>query len=567
MPLTRRELLAAAAAVPLSERQGGWGPRWDREVIQAAAERLRGLNGPRESLEYALMLLELGGSTNLERASSAVDRVLEGSDPAAFGVLHLTIEFRHGARLDSPLRSRVREAIRRAVAAVRQRNTPATGTSAAAETAFVTLAAAELFSDAELARYAGGYLTGLARAIDRTGSFAEYNSPSRTQSLIANLTRLRMFVKDQQACALARRIEDRAWLHLSKHWHAPTGKLAGPISVCDEGETDRPAWLQKALPGALALLDFDEIRAANVPGEVGILELSCPAKYEGAFRSVGTAHEHREVFAVAPSGVLPLQGATWLEGDFCLGSVNAGKLHPTTRPLLAYWTGIDDESPHYLRPRLLKDDADAPEAVLYCVQYNRYILGLATFCTADGETVFTCSRLRLRFEMAGVPENAPMLVNHEPADPGEFPAGSRIAVDLGGTYLWLKAIGAACGEPAGRLSIARENGMLTASIELLNSRERREIRRPAVAYAAFALTMQSPSSYLLTDFDEIMRVPPIQVSREGSADVAWDTPDGAIGLTASVQPRPIQTVDRIFREIIHGKPAPLVRLSDEKLVP
>jgi hypothetical protein len=109
--------------------------------------------------------------------------------------------------------------------------------------------------------------------------------------------------------------------------------------------------------------------------------------------------------------------------------------------------------------------------------------------------------------------------------------------------------------------------VFTASIELLDSHERREIRRPAVAYAAFALGMRNPSNYMLADFDEIMRVPLIQVSREGSANIAWDAPDGALGLTASIQPRPIQMMDRMFLEPIDGKPVPLVRLSDERLVP
>jgi len=88
---------------------------------------------------------------------------------------------------------------------VRRRNVAMSYTNIAVMGAFVTLAAAEMLGDANLAAYAPDRLRRFARAVDETGGFAEYNSPTYTHVTIANLTRLRMLVRDEDSRALGRR--------------------------------------------------------------------------------------------------------------------------------------------------------------------------------------------------------------------------------------------------------------------------------------------------------------------------------------------------------------------------
>ncbi len=107
--------------------------------------------------------------------------------------------------------------------------------------------------------------------------------------------------------------------------------------------------------------------------------------------------------------------------------------------------------------------------------------------------------------------------------------------------------------------------MLTASIDLLNTRETRVIRWPGVAYAAFALAMQNADTGLLADLDEIMRLPRVVVSPDGTATMVWEV--GVLGLTAPVRVAPAEVQDRVFRESVGGKPVPIVRLSEERLAP
>jgi hypothetical protein len=101
--ITRRELCAGAAAVlpAFPASSPGWTPAWDRALIDAAAasqeqawdpaERLvkRRLGGDysyhsglrsavvhptRESLDYALLMLEAGGDARARRAEQAIAR-------------------------------------------------------------------------------------------------------------------------------------------------------------------------------------------------------------------------------------------------------------------------------------------------------------------------------------------------------------------------------------------------------------------------------------------------------------------------------------------------------------
>jgi hypothetical protein len=329
----------------------------------------------------------------------------------------------------------------------------------------------------------------------------------------------------------------------------------------------------------LPLVRFEELARANVPGEVGILNYRCPADLSGPFLSLGVAHQHRELFQAAPEGVRPVHGTTWLANDFCLASVNRGNFWVQSRPLVAYWGGAERPA-RSLQARVLKDDYDFASALLYSVQEEGYVIGVVTFRHPGGDKhpsldpvvdgQFRCSRLRLRFDLAGVPGNAPILVNREAADLGEYPPGGTVSVDVGGTWFWLHSLGARCGDPAGRLSLEREDGLLTISIDFLNGREPRTIRWPQTAYSAFLLAMREPGErgdHTLDAFDRQLMSYPMELRDNGShVRLEWNTPAGLLELESGVRAAGITEMDRAFRERLKDAPVPIVRLSDEKLV-
>lgn len=555
----------------------------------------------RDSLDYALLLLEADAKS--ERARAILDRILklQEADPESkwyglwgyyleepapkmspadwnwadfLGALLLEIEFRRGASLDAASRQRVKAAIRHAAYSVRRRNVAMTYTNIAVQGTFVTLAAAEVLDDADLLKYAKERLVRFARTVDETGSFTEYNSPTYANVTLANLTRIRMFVKDAEAIALARRIEDRAWLHLSRHWHEPTRQLAGPMSRCYSTDIGQPAWIQKALGGGVPFVEFEEIRTAGIPGEVARLDYRCPSEPAARFVSFGVARQHRELFAAASAAGVAVQGTTYLGSQFCLGSVNQGSFWVQSRPLVAYWGGLERPA-RAMQVRVLKDDYDFASALLYSTQEDGFVLGSVAFRSPGGDKHpsldpvkdgrFTCSRLRLRFDFSGLPFNAPFLVDGREPQPGVRMDGNRVAIDVGGVQVWIRNAGAVFGKPATGLSVEQEGGLLTVSIDFINSPEPRTQAWPGTAYGAFALIMLNAAESLAR-FDEIAAGLPFAAEAGETLRIGWSTPDGILSLEAPTRVGEVAALNRSFAELRGSKPVEVRRLSNEPLV-
>ncbi|MBL8230927.1 MAG: hypothetical protein JNL98_20705 [Bryobacterales bacterium] len=279
----------------------------DAEYRYHTALRSQTAHPTRDSLDYALLLLEAGGDTNLNRAKAIIERVISlqvtdaadtwygiwgwyMEEPPAkmvpadrnwadfLGSLLLLIENRHGAKLGAALRARVLASIHHAARSVIRRNVTMSYTNIAVKGTFVTKAAGELLGDREIEAYADERSKRLAAEIDLSGSFAEYNSPTYALVSIINFTRYAMVVRDAGAKARMQRIHERMWLHFAKHWHSATMQFAGPMSRCYETLLRKPLWLQKALNGKLAFAALDEITSGKVSaaGEIAYLKLQCP---------------------------------------------------------------------------------------------------------------------------------------------------------------------------------------------------------------------------------------------------------------------------------------------------
>lgn len=615
--ITRRHFCAAAATAPAFPAPADrWTAEWDRALLESAlagqdtawdpAERLlkrrlgndysyhSGLRATfvhptRDSIEYALALLEAGGDARARRAEEAIARILEIQDtdpkskwygiwgwymeeppskmvPAADwnwadfnGSIMLLIELRHGRRLPSELRARMREGIRHAAASVRRRNITMNYTNIAVKGTFVTLAAAETLEDRDLMGYATDRLRRFAANLDQTGSFAEYNSPTYANVTIANLTRMRMYVKDPASLALAGKIHERAWLHLGKHWHAPSRQLAPPMSRCYRTDIGQPMWMQKALGNRLRFATLDDIRERRAPGsaETAMLDYRCPESVAPLFLSLPEPRQHRELF----TGVV--QGTTWLDRRYALGSTNRSNFWVQSRGLAGYW-GEGGRTSGYLQLRFLKDDYDFTSALLYSVQERNCALGLVTFRTPGGDKhpsldpvrdgQFRASRLRLRLDLGGVPETAQYVVRDR-----------DVVVDTGMVKIWMQVPAARLGELDGKWTVAREGGLLTLSFDLLNGNEPVPVRwaDQARAFAVFTLAVED-SSEPLSRFSDRMRAAHFRAV--GETEWEWKSPAGVLGLAGGVKPAAFAEQEKAFRDTAGGKPVPVVRLSDDRLV-
>jgi len=602
--LTRRQALKQAAALAAARGAASavWTAEWDRAVIEAALagfdaqfdpdesmvarwvgpaynyhSSLRNVRAhpTRESLEYALLLLEAGDAARAERAGAIVERVvaLQERDPAGKfyglwgyyleepaprmtpadfnwadfnGSLLLLIEFRHGARLSTRLREQIREAIRHAAYSVRRRNVTMTYTNIAVKGTFVTLAAGEHLEDRTLWEYATDRQRRFALTVDETGSFAEYNSPTYAYVTLANLTRIRMCVRDAGVLALNERIHERLWRHLAARWHLPTRQLAGPMSRCYSTDLGAPLWLQKALGGRLLFATLEEIRARRLPvsGEVGLLDLRCPETVAAEFLMERPPRQVRELFR-------PLvQGTTWLERDYSLGTVNRGTFWIQQRALLAYWGGATRPA-RWAHLRFMHDDYDFASALLYATQERNLVLGLVNFASPGGDKhpsldlirdgVFRASSLRLRLDVADPQARIRIL--------GEGAA----EVEGSGSRLVFHLREGAFGDRSPALRVGSEEGRAALVVDLLKSEAPVEVRWAEIdrAYLVFTLSVNAAGE------------PPEYESRQegGRIRARW----GELELAGATGVGPLDSQNAAFAEWRRGEPVRPVRLSEERL--
>jgi uncharacterized membrane protein YidH (DUF202 family) len=625
----------ATGATLRAEEPARWSPAWDQLLIRSALRHLdaqyddgehmlarqvgdaynyhsalrnQRVHPTRDSLSYALLLLETDEEAAISRARELLARViaLQDSDPdsrwygiwgyyleepppqmqpadwnwADFnGATLLMIEYRHGAKLGASLREQVRESVRHAAKSVQRRNVSMSYTNIAVQGSFVTMAAAELLDDAGLRSYAIDRWQRFARTVDQTGSFAEYNSPTYARVTIENLTRMRMVIADEGFRALCDKIHHRAWLHVSKHWHPPTMQFAGPMSRCYSTDLGRPLWLQKSLGGRLPFYTEAEMADAPPEGETGVLEYACPDTIAPAFLSLNGEVQHRELFIAAEPPVQPVQGTTWLGKRFALGSVNRGDFWVQRRPLVGYWGG-DRRPAQYAQLRVMKDDYDFASALLYSVQKRGCVTGIVDFRKPGGDRhisldpiakgEFEASRIGLRLDLRSGGE-AEVLVNGKPAIPGQrYVLPARIAVNLGEVFVWFWPVGGRFGKSSKPLAVrlAREGELVTLSVDFLDGDERRLLRwaDTSQAFVAFAMMMdEAAGSLRQADTSVARRVPVVTRPSYGTARVTWNSPAGRLGVTARTEVDSIIEQDRAFRQTVDGRPVPVVRLSDVRL--
>ncbi len=215
----------------------------------------------RDSLNYAVALLDSGRPGSLERAEQILRCViaLQDQDPKSrtYGIWSwfaeepldkmsppdwnwadflaaqlLQVAIDHMDRLPGDMQRQIRESIIHAGRAIKRRNVGPGYTNIAVMGAYVTLVAGELFNGKELADYGKARLKRFYDHTFANGSFSEYNSPTYSAVAINELSRMLRHVKDAESRKLLRELNHFAWSHAARHFHAPSRQWAGPHSRC-----------------------------------------------------------------------------------------------------------------------------------------------------------------------------------------------------------------------------------------------------------------------------------------------------------------------------------------------
>ena len=388
------------------------------------------VHSTRESLAYAVGLLDTGRPADLERAIAVIQRVvaLQDSDPASKtygiwswfleeplatmsppdwnwadfnGVSLLQIARDHRARLPADLAHAVDKAILRCCAAIKKRDVGPSYTNIAIMGTYVTLVAGEIYGLPEFLTYGLERLTRIHQFTAENGAFEEYNSPTYTVIALLELSRLKAHVKTPTAQPMIDALLRRTWEEVATHFHAPTRQWAGPNSRA-YASLNRPgnlALIQRATAGHVTFgiddPDREELR----------LPVVCPPDLEPLFGPLMEPRTVTETFIKRTDTV----GTTYLQPKFALGTINHGDLWNQRRPLLLHFGAV--AQPGYVQLRFLKNNYDFSSAIFSGAQRAGLAVGTVHLITNGGDTHISLDLvkngrirardLRLRFEVGG----------------------------------------------------------------------------------------------------------------------------------------------------------------------
>jgi hypothetical protein len=213
----------------------------------------------RETLEYAVALLDSGEPERLKRAEAILRRVigLQDQDPnsRAYGIWSwfleepldkmwppdwnradfcgtqlLQVAIDHADRLPSDLRQQVKDSILHAARSIVRRNVGPGYTNIALLGTYVTLVVGERFEVSDLLNYGRQHLRRFHEYTKEKGSFSEYNSPTYTCVAIEEISRMMQHVRAAESQKPLQELNEFAWHHVARRFHPPTRQWSGPPS-------------------------------------------------------------------------------------------------------------------------------------------------------------------------------------------------------------------------------------------------------------------------------------------------------------------------------------------------
>ena len=374
----------------------------------------------RDSLEYAVALLDSGEPNRTQRAEDILRRVisLQDQDPnsrtygiwswfleeplekmsppdwnwADFcGTQLLEVALDHIHRLPDDLKHQVKESILHAAYSIKRRNVGPGYTNIAVMGAYVTLVAGELFEVRKLRDYGKARLKRFHDHTLQNGSFQEYNSPTYTCVAIEEISRMLQHVRDIESRELLKWLNWLAWYHVARHFHPPTRQWSGPHSRCYSTllRSTTLAFIQRATNGKVRFMAEAEAWESIDAHRIGA---ACHPEHFHHFTWLPFPRKEIETFVRNAGDQHDIIGTTYLHPDFTLGSVNIGDLWNQRRPLLAYWN--TDSGIAACRLRCLHDGYDYASASIFTVQDEGDILGAVVFATDRGDTHISLDRLK-----------------------------------------------------------------------------------------------------------------------------------------------------------------------------
>lgn len=395
----------------------------------------------RESLNYALALLQNGEPARVERAAAVIRKVLtlQDTDPtsATYGIWSKFLEepleamappdwnwadfcggllaqmlVDHTPTLPDDLQDAMRESVGHAAWSIFRRNVGPGYTNIAILGASVTVATGEILNEPRLVDYGRRRFRRIVEQAAAVGGFTEYNSPTYTLVAVRACELTLHLVQDASARNDSEWLRRLAWQTIADHFHPGTQQWVGPNSR-SYSDLLSDAHVRYLSEQTGVSIEPHPKSRADKKGMSLVPALPCPPDLVDRFRALP-----KPEVAVVQRCSLDTLGdvdhsrvaTTWLAEDACLGSINRDNLWTQRRVLSAYWRTENDPAV-VLRLRFLRDGQDFASAVVRNAQDGPRVLSVFGLLTDRGgvhgtldrpeDGLFWASDFRVRYELTG----------------------------------------------------------------------------------------------------------------------------------------------------------------------
>jgi hypothetical protein len=393
----------------------------------------------RESINYAIILLESGSRENSERALKIIAAIigLQDRNPyrQTFGIwswlyeepldrmappdwnwadfigaaLAHILKF-HRQTMPEGLAGETATALANAAWAIFRRNVQPNYTNIAIMGAAVASTAGEMLAIPILQEYGRERLKRFLEYTREQGGLNEYNSPTYTFIALYEAERILQLVQEPLTRQYTEELRCLIWESIAAHFHPGTGQLAGPHSRAYHNHLAKnvATYLQETT-GIKIYSHSDTGDDTETPDY--IKHLPCPEHLRSRFLALpGEEIFLQEKFISKQPERKSFYGATWMVDNCCLGSCNYECFWTQRRPVLAYWKTSDDTA-MVMRLRFLKDGKDFASAGLFNAQdRNRLLTGIKMFTDRGDfhihldrptDNIFKASSMLLCYELRG----------------------------------------------------------------------------------------------------------------------------------------------------------------------
>ena len=398
----------------------------------------------RESLYYAIALLQRKKAADAERAQAIIGAVLPLQETQVtapeYGVWPWVLEeplsqmdsvdmnwadfcgsaiaqmlVEHKDQLAPATVQEMKNALHHAARVIKRRNVQRGYTNIAILGGGVCAVTGELLNDKELLDYGRQRLEKIVEHTAAIDGFTEYNSPPYGKVVIGECERILQLAKDDRVRASAESLRVSAWKMIGESFHPATHQWAGPHSRMSSLYLSR------------TMVEFlnDRLESDSKPtikihpqayperprGYAVVTPIPCPAKWQQQIKKPSDPNRQLNRTFIPKTGSSPATvGTTWFSPEACLGSVSRSSFWTQRKPVIAYWKTDDDPAAAF-RVRFLHDGEDFSSMALRTTQDQHRVLCAIHSLQRRGDWhrtldrpadgVFVAQDLRVRLELTG----------------------------------------------------------------------------------------------------------------------------------------------------------------------